>query len=141
MARTTAGMIRIACGMLFSIASISAAASAEGRPSYQSLWATATQKPGCTPADYPDLVVVTCREELTLWYFTKPGHPAHPGVIKRTIVLENGVWNAYEHGYSFASDEAQPAFKRWLAEIVDLDRQMREALEKQHGAGPSQSPN
>jgi len=77
---------------------------------------------------------------LTLWYFTKPNHPAHPGVIKRIIVQENGVWNGYEYGYSFAPNEAQPAFKNWLAQIADLDRQMREAIIKQDQVGPPENP-
>jgi hypothetical protein len=76
---------------------------------------------------------------LTLWYFTKPNHPAHPGVIRRTGIQKNGAWVMREHGYSFASDEAQPAFKRWLAEIADLDRQMKEYYERRHGAGTSPS--
>jgi hypothetical protein len=128
--------MRTACGLLVSVLLLSTIpAWAQDQPSYRSLWATATQKPGCAPADYADFTLVTCRKELTLWYFTKPNHPAHPGVIKRIVVQENGVWNAYERGYSFASDDAQPAFERWLAEIVDLDRQMKEDIERRRGVG------
>lgn len=129
--------MRTACRMLVSVLALSTGpAWAQDRPTYGSLWATATQRQGCAPADYADFILVSCLPELTLWYFTKPDHPAHPGVIKRTVVQENGdAWIAREHGYSFASDEAQPAFKRWLAEIVDLDRQMREDIERRRGAG------
>ena len=110
-------------------------AQAQDHPTYQGLWDSVRQKPGCATEDYPDFLLVTCKEDLTFWYFTKPNHPAYPGVIQRTIFQENGAWDAQEHGYSFASDSAQPAFKTWLAQIADLDRQMKNYIEKQHIKG------
>jgi hypothetical protein len=112
---------------------------AQDKPTYQSLWAEVTQKSDCKPAEYPDFTLVTCAKELTLWYFTKPNHPAHPGVIKRTIVQGSGGLDVREQGYSFASDAAQPAFKNWLAQIADLDRKMKEDMAKRHGSTDSQN--
>jgi hypothetical protein len=136
--------VRAACGILVSVLALSTVpAWAQDRPTYASLWATATQTSGCaSPAGYADFILVPCLAELTLWYFTKPNHPAHPGVIKRTVVQENGgAWIAREHGYSFAPDEAQPAFKHWLAEIADLDRQMREDIERRRGGDSNPNAN
>jgi len=111
------------------------------RPSFESLWAEVTGEAGCAPQDYADFILVTCKAELTLWYFTKPNHPAYPGVIKRMIEEKNGAFFAHEEGYSFAPDSAQAAFKAWLAQIADLDRQMREYIEKQHGQKSDDTPN
>jgi hypothetical protein len=108
---------------------------AQEHSTYESLWNGVVKDPDCKPADYPDFILVTCQGEFTLWYFTKPNHAAHPGVIKRTISRdENGAVSAREEGTSFASDAAQPAFKAWLAQIADLDRQAREYIEKQNRA-------
>ncbi|HWY61862.1 MAG TPA: hypothetical protein VNW15_08190 [Rhizomicrobium sp.] len=107
---------------------------AQDHPSYQTLWDSVAQDADCAPAEYPDFILVTCQKAYAMWYFTKPNHPAHPGVIKRTIAQEaNGDVTANEQGWSFASDAAQPAFKTWLGQIQDLDRQAREDFEKTNG--------
>jgi hypothetical protein len=67
---------------------------AEDSPTFQRLWQSASQNPDCKPAEYPDFFPVTCEKQLTLWYFTKPNHPAHPAVIKRVIYEENDAFLA-----------------------------------------------
>ena len=124
-------MIR-SVGALAVTLSISNVAWAQQHPTFQDLWSAATEKHDCAPADYADFILVTCKDELTFWYFTKPNHPAHPGVIKRTMVQENGGWVAKKRGSSFAPDAAQSAFKAWFAQIVELDRQMKESIAKAH---------
>lgn len=116
-------------------------APADDHPMYESLRREATQKLDSVVVEYPDFTLVKY-DDLTLYYFTKPNHPAHPGVIKRTITqADDGAWHANEQGWSFASDEAQPAFKAWLAQIVELDRQMKEAIDRAHGSTPSDDSN
>jgi hypothetical protein len=119
-------------GHAFALAAVFCAASAWGQthPSYESLWHSATQKTNCVPASYSDFTLVTCKDDLILWYFTKPNHPAHPGVIKRIFEEKKEGWVAREEGHSFAPDSAQPAFKAWLAQIADLDRRMKEDVER-----------
>jgi hypothetical protein len=103
-------------------------------PTFQSLWSQVAANPACKSANYPDFTLVTCDSEMTMWYFTKPNHPAYPGVIKRMIKQRSdGAWVAQEDGHSFAPDSAQPAFKKWLAQIEDLDRQAREELKRETG--------
>ena len=84
-------------------------------------------------------ILVTCKDKLTLWYFTKPNHPAHPGVIKRIIEEKDGGFVAHEEGSSFGPDSAQRAFKAWLAQSADLDRKMKEDLARrgQQSGAPS----
>jgi len=107
---------------------------ADSHPSFQSYWEQVTHGTNCNPpADYNDFILVKCDGGMTLWYFTKPNHPAYPGVIKRMLQQSpDGSWSVSEEGHSFAPDSAQPAFKAWLAQIQDLDRQMREHAQQQN---------
>ena len=105
-------------------------ARAEDRPTYQSLWSEATAKPNNTIKEYPDLTLVFADNDLTLYYFTKPNHPAHPGVIERIVTQVGGAIYVREKGWSFAPDSAQPAFIHWLDQIKELDRQMKTDLQR-----------
>ena len=128
------GMREIAC-LLLVLAFCFAAGmtAAQEHPTYQTLWEEASNGPGCGASEYPDLVLVECDAGLTLWYFTRFNHPAHPGVIKRMITQQpDGSWIAQEQGSSFGSVATQPAFKAWLAQLQALDRQMMESIQKQH---------
>lgn len=134
------GIACLALAAAFSIAT--GPATAQEHPTYQTLWDEASHGAGCSASEYADLVLVKCDASLTMWYFTKPNHPAHPGVIKRMITQKaDGSWIAQEQGSSFASDAAQPAFKAWLAQIQDLDRQMMESIRKQQAPQPPSDSN
>lgn len=126
-------MKRIACFALVVAANIwTGPIAAQEHPTYQTLWDEASQSAGCRASELADLVLVTCDRGLTLWYFTKANHAAHPGVIKRMITQRaDRSWVSQLQGSSFASEAAQPAFKAWLAQIEDLDRQMMESINKQ----------
>jgi hypothetical protein len=118
--------------LLFMAAPVSA-----GEPtSFQELWDAVAHDPDCKPSQFPDFVLFACERQYTFWYLTKPNHPAHPGIIKRYLYQQDGAWYAKEEGRSFASDAAQPAFKAWLAQIADMDRQAREWIKKQHSQEP-----
>ena len=80
--------------------------------SFQELWDAVAHDPDCKPSQFPDFVLFTCERQYTFWYLTKPNHRAHPGIIKRHLYQQDGAWYAKEEGRSFASDAAQPAFKR-----------------------------
>ncbi|HEY3146794.1 MAG TPA: hypothetical protein VGJ75_10605 [Dongiaceae bacterium] len=136
--------MRLAVCLAFgtALSTSSGLAMAQEHPPYQSLWDEASHDPGCSSSEYVDLVLVKCDRGLTLWYFTKPNHPAHPGVIKRTLTQKaDGAWIAQEQGSSFAADDAQPAFNAWLAQIQDLDRQMMESIQKQRNTHPPTTSN
>jgi hypothetical protein len=107
------------------------AALSQERPSYQDRWAEATRDRACTTSQHPDFVLVDCPQQLTLWYFTKANHPAHPGVIKRQLSQEpDGSVVSRLSGSSYGSDQDQPKFKAWLAQIQQLDVQLRQDFER-----------
>lgn len=107
-------------------------AQANSALSFKDLWTEATTQPGSTIKEYPDFLMVTSQDGFTLYYFTKSNHPANPGVIKRMITQKDGAWFVREEGHSFAPDAAQPAFKAWLAQFQELDRQMKEYVAQHH---------
>ena len=111
-------------------------AKAAQQPSYENLWAEATKQPDAKIVEYPDFTMVVSADGLTYYYFTKPSHFAHPGVIKRYAVQENGNWVMREDGWSFG-DSSQPAFQRWLDQFKELDRKMAEQMRQQKGSAPS----
>lgn len=123
--------------LLFWFLLLTAAPASAGEPtSFQELWDAVAHDPDCKPSQFPDFVPFTCERQYTFWYLTKPNHPAHPGIVKRYLYQQDGAWYAKEEGRSFASDAAQPAFKAWLAQIADMDRQAREWIKKQHSQEP-----
>ncbi len=87
----------------------------------------------CTSQDDVDLLIYTCDKTQELWYFTEPGHPAHPGVIRRYVIQNAKGVSVAEQGWSFAPDSAQPAFKTFLAQIQALDFQAQETMAAEHG--------
>ena len=113
-------------------------AASDTHPTFQSLWAAIAHAPDCTKRDDVDLVIVACDKSQSVWYFTKPGHPAHPGVVERQVTRDaKGAVSVSENGWSFAPDAAQPAFKTFIGQIRALDRQMMTSLYQRHAAGAS----
>jgi hypothetical protein len=88
--------------------------------------------PGVIVTEFPDFTMIEDRARLTVYYFTKPGHYAHPASVARSVVRENdgsvvmryAVW-PYE-----SPDNAPASFRRWMDEFFELDRQMRESIER-----------
>jgi hypothetical protein len=121
------GVLALVCG--FTVP----ASAADIQPTFQATWDQVSANPDCSKtAERPDMVIFSCDKEMTLWYFTVPGTPAHPGVMKRMLVNKaDGVFFE-ENARSFGPDDAQPAFKAWMAPILDLDRQARDYAAGHH---------
>jgi len=81
---------------------------------FDDYWNKAVHSPGVVTKEYPHATVMTDEKDLTVYIFTKPNSPAHPGVIVRKLV--NGKGGAYmdTEGHSFGPDSAQPAFQAWM---------------------------
>jgi hypothetical protein len=108
-------------------------AHAQDKPTFQGMFDAVSHDPKCKSSEYPDFILMACEQELTFWYFTKPNNPAHPGIIKRSVIERNGAVYASEDGQSFGPDSAQPAFKAWMAQIVELDKEAREEMRVKQG--------
>jgi hypothetical protein len=129
--------LRRVASPLFFLLLMASCATAQDVPSYRGLWDEAFKQDACAPKEFPDFILGECPDKLTFWYFTKPSHPAHPGVIKRWAYKAQDGWHIQEHGLSFAPDSKQQAFKDWLAQIHDLDRQMKDYIAKKKPTQPN----
>jgi hypothetical protein len=91
------------------------AAVADPPQTYHSLRAAIAARSDCKHVDLRNTTLFRCEKDETLWYFTTPRSPAHPGVMERYFeqtpkggVIAEKVW---------APDTAKPAFKRWRTSL------------------------
>jgi len=82
---------------------------------FEVYWKIATHAPGATTKEYPKATVITDEKNFTVYVFTKPDNPAHPGVIVRKLVNEKDGAYFDTDGYSDGPDSAQLALKTWMA--------------------------
>jgi hypothetical protein len=102
--------------VIAAVLAFSAAAPAVGESTtFDDYWKEAHQKPGVVIEEYPKATVITDKKNQTVYFFTKFGNPAHPGVIVRKLI--NDTHGAYfdTEGHSDGPDSAQLAFKAWMA--------------------------
>ena len=99
----------------------------EERKSFQSLWSEATAG-AYTITEFDDYTMI--EQGNAYYYFTKEGHYAHPGVIRRALEHSNGRFFIDTQGWSFAAEGGQPGFQRWLEEAKKLNRKILEAIEQ-----------
>lgn len=124
------------------LSALAASARAASQPSYDhpkfaSLWRDATRPAGVTVTEYPDFTLVKSKDGLTLYYFTKRNHFAHPGIVKRSMIQNrDGGWRVSVDGKSFAAKRNDPGFLKWLDQFKELNRKMRKAIEEDHGTTP-----
>jgi len=84
--------------------------------------------PDVRAAEMEEQMVVLAPDGLTTYVFTTPAHPAHPGAVKRWISERDGAFYVNRQGH-YAGDEN--AFHNWWLEFDELDRQMKEAIERE----------
>jgi hypothetical protein len=120
--------------LLLGLVWLAPAALAAPEDDLQALRAEAIGRPGAIVTEYPDFTIVEDRANLTVLYFTKPGHYAHPASVARMVVEENGAVLVRYAVWPYETPQSAPAsFQRWMAEFAELDRQMREAIARELG--------
>ncbi|MGH6872668.1 MAG: hypothetical protein ACREHE_14295 [Rhizomicrobium sp.] len=99
---------------LATLAVVLAASAALGDPprSYHDLYAAILVRHDCKSFALHNATLYRCEKDQTLWYFTTPRNPAHPGVVERYFdtAPKEKVW---------APDPAKPAFVRWRKSLAD----------------------
>jgi hypothetical protein len=106
---------------------VATTAFAQEKRSFESLWSEATRGQHKV-TDYGDYTMIDAGD--VFWYFTKAGHDAHPGVVRRALEQRGEQVFIDTQGWSFASEPGQPGFKRWLAEFDVLNKRVMQALEQ-----------
>jgi hypothetical protein len=94
-------------------------------------------KPGAQIREVSEFTIIEVREELELFVFTRPVHPAHPAAIHRRIFNKDGAFYVTTNGYYAGS---QAAFDPLFAWYKQADVKMREEIERQRaGKTPAES--
>jgi hypothetical protein len=89
--------------------------------------AQAIAVPGVVVTEFPDFTMIEDPANLSIFYFTKPGHYAHPGVVLRVVSQQpDGAWVVRYRTWPYETPEGAPkGFTRWMEEFVALDEAMR----------------
>jgi hypothetical protein len=88
----------------------------------QAMLAEIGAKPGIVITEGPAVRFVEVAAEGTIWLVTEPGHLAHPSVLKRALVSENGARAIRVTGFT----AAEPALMaQWIAMFRTQDEHMR----------------
>lgn len=101
-------------------------ADAADSSTFDSLWQMANSKPDHRTIDDGQAIRVEIPSEQAIYFFTKPGHPEHPGVFKRSVVQEGTRIYVQTDGWSFGDASAKAAFEKILAQFKLQDAQMRQ---------------
>jgi hypothetical protein len=78
-------------------------------------------RPGisCKLSEAQDEVMCSASAETTIWVFTTTGHPGHPALVERTMVVQPDGLSIARHGKYAGS---RPEFDRWYRQFEALDR-------------------
>jgi hypothetical protein len=77
--------------------------------------------PGAAITEGPSVRYVEVEPEGTIWIVTEPGHFAHPSLLKRELISENGARAIRVTGFT-AADPALMA--QWIAMFRTQDEHM-----------------
>ena len=107
-------------------------ARAADQPTFESVWQAVNAKPNIRVIDEPHDVRIEVPDEQSIYFFTKPGQPEHPAVLKRSVV-QRGSGTAIEtEGHCFGGPDAQAAFARHLAQIKAKDEEIASQAQKKN---------
>jgi hypothetical protein len=96
--------------------------SAHTVPEREAMLAEILEKPGIAITEGPAVRYVEVADEGTIWLVTQPGHLAHPSLLKRELVSENGARAVRVTGFT-AADPVLMA--QWIAMFRTQDEHMR----------------
>jgi hypothetical protein len=105
---------------------------------WQTYFDEARSKPGSQSREVREFTIIEVRDELELFVFTKPVHPAHPAAIHRRIFNKDGAFYVTTNGYYAGS---QAAFDPLFAWYKQADVKMREEIERQRAGKPPAESN
>jgi hypothetical protein len=88
----------------------------------EAMLAEIVAKPGIAITEGPAVRYVEVEEEGTIWIVTEPGHFAHPSLLKRALVSDNGRRAVRVTGFTAA---APVLMSQWIAQFRTQDEHMR----------------
>jgi len=82
-------------------------------------------KRGAITVDRAELTYIVVPTEAAGYFFTTPAHPAHPAVVRRSIVVNRNRTFVHTIGY-YAGSRA--AFAEWMNLFLAEDRRLQRGL-------------
>jgi hypothetical protein len=95
-------------------------------PDREALFKDVSQKAGARVRDESGIVRVEVDSERAIYFFTQPGHFAHPSVVIRKVEQRDGTIGFRTEGFT-SGDKA--VFDRWIAAFHEQDEQRRREFE------------
>lgn len=96
-----------------------------GYPSAEAALAALRAKPGVSFSEEGGWMIAEERSSAILWSFTPSGHPAHPSVVKRQLVNEDGQLNLK---MSISCRAVKMVCDALVRDFNDLNQRMIEAI-------------
>jgi hypothetical protein len=88
----------------------------------EAMLAEIAARPGIAITAGPSVRYVEVEAEATVWIVTEPGHFAHPSLLKRALVSDNGARAIRVTGWTAA---APALMAQWMAQFRTQDEHMR----------------
>jgi hypothetical protein len=120
---------------LFAILAVAFAqvpARAADQPTFESVWKAVNAKPNIRAIDEPHDIRIEVPDEQAIYFFTKPGQPAYPSVLKRVVVQRGDGASIESDGHCFGDAAAQAAFALLLEKSRAQDAEISDRMRKQH---------
>jgi hypothetical protein len=102
----------------------------EAQRAIETLWQNIYSGPHHRIIDGGNAIIVDVPSEHAIYYFTKPGQPMHPCVVRRTFVTNTEEISVWTEGWSFGSEASQPAFRRWLEAFQAQSAEIQARMQK-----------
>jgi hypothetical protein len=101
-----------------------------GFPSVAAALEVTRAKPGVNVSIQAGWTIIEDRAASALWSFTPPGHPAHPGAVRRTIVERDGTLFV---DMAILCQATKSACDKLAEDFTALNAKMREDLARDRG--------
>jgi hypothetical protein len=88
----------------------------------EAMLAQMVARPGIAITEGPSVRYVEAAAEGTIWIVTEPGHFAHPSLLKRALISENGARAIRVTGFTAADPGLM---SQWIAMFRTQDEHMR----------------
>jgi hypothetical protein len=89
-------------------------------------------KHGAATAEYAQVVRIIVPDEAAVYFFTKPVHPAHRAVVRRSLVTNADKAYVHTIGYYAGS---RTGFLAWMKLFQAEDQKLQERLNRRVGRG------
>ncbi|MBO6784343.1 MAG: DUF4019 domain-containing protein [Alphaproteobacteria bacterium] len=124
--------------MIFAMTPLSAQERGIGYASPSDALVALRSREGVVFSDYNGWTIAEDAGRGEIWSFTPPNHPAHPAVVRRTVIEQNGTLSIDMQALCGADKQTCDSL---VAEFRKLNEQLRAELSGQQAANPgAQAP-